>query len=73
MKKIVANLAILTNSSSFTFAKGENANTIWAGIIKEQRSLYNSDSLTQEVLHMMDQQLMLYIAITWQWRSYTPY
>ena len=35
MQKIVANLAILTNSSSFTFAKGENANTIWAGIIKE--------------------------------------
>ena len=38
MKKIVANLAILTNSSSFTFAKGENANTIWAGIITTLKS-----------------------------------
>ena len=58
MKKIVANLAIqLTNSSSFTFAKGENANTLWAGIIKGQRRLYNSDSYTQEVFRMTDQQL----------------
>ena len=32
-KTIIANVAILTNRSSFTFTEGESANTIWAGII----------------------------------------
>ena len=31
MKAIVATVAIFTNSSSFTFTKGESAKTLWAG------------------------------------------
>ena len=34
IKTIIANVAILTNRSSFTFTEGESANTIWAGIIE---------------------------------------
>ena len=63
MKAIVATVAIFTNSSSFTFTKGESAKTLWAGNKIDIEVKYYI-SPTQEVFHTMDQQLMLYIAIT---------
>ena len=67
IKSIVVNLAIFTNSSSFMFTERESADTLWAGAYYKSPSLKLAIKIlspTQEVFHTMDQQLMLYIAIT---------
>ena len=63
MKAIIATVTIFTNSNYFKFTEGESAKTLWAGN-KIDINVKYFISPTQEVFHMMDQQLMLYIAIT---------